>query len=181
NKKKKEKPPKEKKEPEKKEEPDKPKEPNIFQRFYQYQGVPGFVELLWRVVAALQAFGRGLWRAFYIRRLAFYMVLPGGDDPAALAEKYGKLNAAIYPPLGWLMSHLRSRKGAAHVQLHPDFTGWGKKQMECEAELTVCPLVLIAALLGLLLRLGVRVGLKFLQGSKPPSSSKSTAKSIAKN
>ena len=171
-KKKKEKKEKPKKEKEKKEE-EKPKEkkPSAFQRFYEYQGIPGFVELLRRVVHSLKRFGRGVWNAFRIRELSLHMVLTGGD-PAALVDQYGKVCAGVYPGLGWLSTHIHARKGAIRADIRPDFTGLAEKTMECTAEISLVPLVLIAAVIMLALRLVFQVVIKFLNGAKPPKQDK---------
>lgn len=166
-KKKKEKPKKEKPPKEEKPKPEGPQEPNILQRFYQYQGIPGFVELLRRTVEALKQFGHGVWRSFRIRELKLWMRI-SGDDPEALVKQYGKLCAGIFPGLGWLSTHLRCKKGAIRADIAPDFTGLSQKQMACVAEISVVPRTLINAAIMLGLRLLVKVLLKFLRGAKPP-------------
>ncbi|MDR2687846.1 MAG: hypothetical protein LBB75_08840 [Oscillospiraceae bacterium] len=165
-KKKKEKPEKEKKK-EDKPKKEKEKKPSAFQRFYQYQGLSGFLELLRRTVDALKKFRHGLWYCFRIRELRLHMVVMGGE-PQELVEKYGKACAAVYPSLGWLSTHLRSRPGKVRATIAPDFTGLAEKEVACTAEFSVVPLVLLAAVIMLLLRLGIQVALKFLSGAKPP-------------
>jgi len=171
-KKKKEKPEKEKKEEKPKKE--KEKKPSAFQRFYEYQGVSGFIELLQRTVDALKKFRHGLWRCFCIRELRLHMVVLGGE-PQELVEKYGKICAAVYPAIGWLSSHLRSRPGKVRATIAPDFTGLAQKEMAATAEVSVVPLLLFAALIMLLIRLGVKVVLKFLSGAKEPKEQKLNA------
>ena len=163
--KKKEKPKKEKEEKEKK--PKKDKGPNAFQRFYEYQGIPGFIELLRRTVATLKKFRHGLWCCFKIRELKLHMVILGGE-PQELVEKYGKTCAAVYPPLGWLSTHLRSKPGEIRTTIVPDFTGLAQKEIACTAEVSVVPLILLAAVVMLALRLGIKVVLKFFSGAKAP-------------
>ena len=162
---------KEKKEKEKKKE-DKPKKekekkPNPFQKFYEYQGISGFIELLQRTVEVLKKFRHGLWRCFRIRELRLHMVVMGGE-PQELVEKYGKTCAAVYPALGWLSAHLRSRPGKVRATIAPDFTGLAQKEMACTAEISVVPRTLIAAVIALAVRLGIKVALKFFKGTKPP-------------
>jgi hypothetical protein len=157
----------------KKPKPAKEKGPGPFARYYQYQGVAGYLALLRRVCAALQKFGRGVWRSFRVRRLWLHMVLVG-SEPAELAQRYGKTCAGVFPALGWLSTHLRARPGAVRADVRPDFTGLGTKDMACIAEFTVCPLVLLAALLALLLRLALRVALKLLMGAKQGRQGKKT-------
>jgi hypothetical protein len=164
---KKEKPKKEKPEKEKKPKKEEEKKPNAFQRFYQYQGIPGFIELLRRAVHALRRFGRGVWNSFRIRELRLWMTLTGGD-PQALVDRYGKTCAAVFPSLGWLSTHLRSKPGTIRAHITPDFTGLAEKEIACTAEVSVIPLVLLAALIMLALRLGIQVALKFLSGAKAP-------------
>jgi len=164
-KKKKEKPEKEK---EKKEE--KPKEdkgPNAFRRFYTYQGVSGFIELLQRAVEVLKKFRHGMWRCFKIRELRLRMVVMGGE-PQELVEKYGKICAGVYPPLGWLSAHLRTSPGKMRATVVPDFTGLAEKEIACTAEISVIPRTLIAAVIMLAVRMGIKVVLKFFRGAKPP-------------
>ena len=165
-KKKKEKPKKEEEKKEKK--PKEDKGPGAFQRFYQYQGIPGFIELLQRAVEVLKQFRHGMWRCFKIRELRLHMVVMGGE-PQELVEKYGKTCAAVYPSLGWLTSHLRSKPGKIHTTIVPDFTGLAQKEIACTAEISIVPRTLIAAVIMLAVRLGVRVALKFLRGAKPPA------------
>jgi len=167
---KKEKPKKEKEKKEKKEEKpkkEKEKKPNILQQFYQYQGIPGFIELLRRAVHSLGRFGKGVWNSFRIRELHLLMVVAGGD-PASLVDRYGKVCAGVFPSLGWLSTHLRSRPGAVRANIAPDFLGAAEKEIAVRAEVSVVPLVLVAAVVMLLLRLGIKVGLKFLKGTKAP-------------
>jgi len=175
------KPKKKKKEKEEKKKEDKPKEekkkdegpkqPNILQKFYEYQGIPGFIELLRRTVEVLKKFRHGLWLCFCIRELDFKMSLPGGD-PEKLAVQYGKMSAAIFPSLGWLCGKLRTRKGKIRANIYPDFTGQSAREIQCTAEVSVIPSMLVGSIIMLVLRLGVRVGLKFLRGTKPPKLTK---------
>ena len=178
-KKKKKKPKKEKpkKEKEKEEKPkeEKPKEPNILARFYKYQGIPGFIDLLRELVAALKKFGHGIGRSIKVRRFDLQMVITGGD-PAEIAEKYGKTCAAVFPALGYLANHTRFKRNCPRrIDIHPEFTGWDKKQLQCGAELAIRPSTLLAAVLALVARLGVLVLLKFLKGAKKPKEPKATA------
>jgi len=170
-KKKKEKPEKKKEDKPKEEKPKEDKGPNAFRRFYTYQGIPGFIELLQRTVDALKKLRHGLWRCLCIRELRLYLVVMGGE-PQALVEKYGKVCAGVYPPLGWLGAHLRSRPGKIRATITPDFTGLAQKEIACTAEVSVIPLVLLAAVIMLALRLGIKVVLKFFQGAKPPKEKK---------
>lgn len=140
------------------EDPDKP--PNIFKRYYDAKGLRGFIELLQRTVAVLKKFRHGLWLAFCIRQLSLRVHLPG-DDPAELAEQYGKVSAAIFPALGWLSAHLRTRKGKIRAHITPDFTGQSERELKFSATVSVIPAMLITAMLVLLVRLGLRVALKF--------------------
>lgn len=166
-KKKKEEKPKEEKKKEEKPKEEKPKE-NILARFYRYQGIPGFIELLGELVRALKKFGHGFGRAIQVRRFGLQMVITGGD-PAEIAEKYGKTCAAVFPALGYLANHTRFKRNFERkIDIHPAFTGWDKKQVQCGAELAIRPSTLLAAVLALVARLGVRVLLKFLKGAKAP-------------
>jgi len=177
-KKKKKKKEKEKKE-EKEEKPKKEKEkkPNPLQKFYEYQGIAGFIELLRRTVEALKKFRHGLWRCFCIRELRLYMVVMGGE-PQELVEKYGKTCAAVYPALGWLGAHLRSRPGKVRATINPDFTGLAQKEIACTAEISVIPSLLIGAVIMLALRMGVHVVLKFFKGAKEPKQKQETRSKI---
>jgi hypothetical protein len=62
------------------------------------------------------------------------------------------------------------------AELSPDFTGFSEKQMAFVSEFSISPLVFLHFLLTLLLRLGIRVGLRFLTGAKrqtpPPNKEK---------
>ena len=175
-KKKKEKPAKEKEE-KPKEEKD-PNKPNVIQRFYQYQGIPGFIDLLRRTVEILKKFRHGVWLCFKIRKLHLQMLITGGE-PQALVEKYGKTCAAVFPALGWLSSHLRTKRGGVKANISPDFTGFAKQEIAVDAEISICPLVLICAALSMLVRLGFRVVLRFFKGAKPPKAPKTEAANAA--
>jgi len=170
---------KKKKKPEK-EKPEKPKKekdptkPNVIQRFYQYQGIPGFIDLLRRTVEILKKFRHGVWLCFRIRKLHLQMTITGGE-PQALVDQYGKTCAAVFPALGWLSSHLRTKRGGMRAHISPDFTGFAKKAMAFDADISICPLVLICALLAMLVRLGLRVVLRFFRGAKPPKVPKTEA------
>ena len=165
---KKEKPAKEKE----KEDPEKASEKkrSIFLRFYDYQGLKGYIRLLQNTVAALKKFRHGLWLGICVRRFHLAVHLSGGD-PYALAERYGKTSAAIFPALGWLSARVRSKKGRVRAQITPDFTGQSEREIACAATISIIPLVLIGAALGLLVRLGWNVALKFLRGAKAPKKS----------
>ena len=169
-KKKKEKPEKEKKKEEKPKK-EKEKKPNPLQKFYEYQGIAGFIELLRRTVEALKQFRHGLWRCFCIRELTLHMVIMGGG-PEELVKKYGRTCAGVYPALGWLSTHLRSRPGKIRTTIVPDFTGLAQKEIACTAEISVIPLALLAAVIMLALRLGIKVVLKFFKGTKGPKEKK---------
>jgi len=165
---KKEKP--EKKEEEKKEkkpEEKKDKGPNVLQRFYQYRGVSGFIDLLQRAVAVLKQFRHGLWRCFCIRELTLHMVIMGGE-PEELVKKYSRTCAGVYPAIGWLGSHLRSKPGGIRTTIVPDFTGLAQKEIACTAEISIIPRTLIAAVIMLAVRMGLRVVLRFFKGAKAP-------------
>jgi len=168
-KKKKEKPKKDKPESEKQDKPKEegPKKPNIFARYYEYQGVAGFVELLRRTVAALKKFRHGLWLSFCIRDLNLAIRLPG-DDPEQLAVQYGKISAMVFPPLGWLAASLRTKKGHVRANIYPDFLGQGKREIACRATVSIIPLFVLVSGFMLLVRLGFRVVLKFVRGARPP-------------
>jgi len=165
-KKKKEKPEKEKEE-KKEKKPKEDKGPNVLQRFYKYQGIPGFIELLQRAVEVLRKFRHGMWRCFKIRELRLHMVIVGGE-PHELVEKYGKVCAGVYPALGWLSAHLRSRPGKVRATIAPDFTGLAEKEIACTAEISVIPRTLLAAVIMLGIRLGIKVVLNFFKGAKAP-------------
>jgi len=176
-KKKKEKEKKEEKEKKPKKEKEKKKKPNPLQKFYEYQGIAGFIELLQRTVDALRKFRHGLWRCFCIRELRLHMVIMGGE-PQELVEKYGKVCAGVYPALGWLSAHLRSRPGKVRATINPDFTGLAQKEIACTAEISVVPRVLLGAVIMLALRMGVRVVLRFFKGAKAPKQKQETRSKI---
>jgi len=144
------------------EDPDKP--PNLFKRYYDARGLGGFIELLRRTVDALKKFRHGLWLAFCIRELKLRVHLPG-SDPADLAEQYGKISAAIFPSLGWLATHLRTRKRKIRAHITPDFTGESEREIKVAATVSVIPAFVLTAGLLLGIRLGLRVALKFYVGA----------------
>jgi len=176
---KKEKPKKEEKK-EKKPKEKKDKGPNALQRFYEYRGIAGFIDLLQRTVEILKKFRHGLWRCFCIRELTLHMVIMGGE-PQELVEKYGKVCAAVYPALGWLSSHLRSRPGKVRATINPDFTGLAQKEIAATAEISLIPSLLLGAVIMLAIRMGARVVLKFFKGAKAPKEEKSQSAHLASN
>lgn len=136
------------------------KPPSILKRYYDARGLRGFIELLRSTVHALKKFRHGFWLAFCIRQLSLRIHLPG-SDPAALAEQYGKVSAAIFPSLGWLATHLRTKKGKIRAHITPDFTGQSEREIAFSAKVSIIPAVVLTVALVLLVRLGLRVALKF--------------------
>jgi hypothetical protein len=159
--------PREKKE--KKKEASDDKKENVFLRYLHNEGVRGYYDLLRRTVAYVAKFGSGFAHSFVMRRFYLRLVLPG-DEPQATAVKYGKTSAAIFPALGFLKRHLRWRH--CSIDIHPDFTGWQKKETFLHMHVTVSLGRLLCALLVFGCRFGFGVALRFLRDAKaeePPT------------
>jgi len=148
-------------------EEEKPQKPNAFAKFYEYQGLKGYLALLHRTANALKKFRHSVWLSVCLRRFHLAVHLPG-DDPQALAVRYGKISAAIFPPLGYITARLRSKKGRVRAQITPDFTGKSEREIACAATVSIIPSVLLGAVIMLAIRIFFNVILKFLRGAKAP-------------
>jgi len=148
------------------------KPPNAFTRFYANEGLAGLIELLRRTVAALKKFRHGLWLGFCIREFHLAVHLSSGD-PQELAVRYGKVSAAIFPPLGWLTAKLRSKKGRVRAHITPDFTGKTEREIACTATVSIIPSVLLGATVMLAVRVLFKVVLRFLRGANKKTTSAS--------
>ncbi len=163
-KKKKEKKPKEEKKDDETEE--KPKEEggkeNIFLRFYHNNGVSGVVDLLKRLVASLKSGMKRIGRAFLFEEI-YVSLLVGEGDSAAIADKYAKTCAEVFPAMGFIVSTMRVKKYS--VDVNPDFI-YGRSNARLHVTVSVRPLRLINAFIALGFSLVFKVLIKFLKGSR---------------
>lgn len=168
-KKKKEKKPKDEKKDDKKEEEkeEKPKEKsdNFIKTFYNDQGVSGIIELISNVAAKLKKGMGKIGRSFYIRMFWLRINVADGDA-ANTAQKYGKVCAAVYPPLGYILSTVHSKN--CSVKINPDFLG-GKSQGAFKLSLDLIPLKLIGAGISLAFSLGIELIKVLITNSKNAS------------
>lgn len=168
-KKKKEKKPKDEKKDDKKEEEkeEKPKEKsdNFIKTFYNDQGVSGIIELISTVAAKLKKGMGKIGRSFYIKTLWLRINVADGDA-ANTAQKYGKVCAAVYPPLGYILSTVHSKN--CSVKINPDFLG-GKSQGAFKLSLNLIPLKLIGACISLVFSLGIELIKVLITNSKNAS------------
>lgn len=168
-KKKKEKKPKEDKKDEgkedKKEEKPKEKSDNFIKTFYNNRGVSGIIELISNVASKLKKGMGKIGRSFYIRKLWLRINVAGGDA-ANTAQKYGKVCAAVYPPLGYILSTVHSKN--CSVKINPDFLG-NKSQGAFKLSVDLIPLKLIGAGISLAFSLAVELIKVLISNSKSAS------------
>lgn len=161
-KKKKEKPEKKK---EKTDEEPKQKSDNFIKVFYNNQGVAGIIDLLSDVAAALKKGFHSMGKGFLIRRFKLRINVADGGA-AGTALKYGKVCAAVYPPLGYIFSVIRSRN--CSVKIEPDFIG-NKSEGMFDLHLAAIPSVIAGGALMMCIRLGIRMIKVMISNSKSAS------------
>lgn len=159
---------KKKKEKDKPEETDekvpepKKKKDNMFVRFYRNQGVSGVVQLLKDAAAALGGMFRRIGRAFLFEEL-YVSLTVGSGDSADTAVKYGKVCAAAFPAMGFIVSNMRAKK--YNIEITPDFIR-GSNSARMHVKAAVIPLRLINAVIIVAFRLLFKVVLKLLKHGK---------------
>lgn len=159
---------KKKKEKDKPEETDekipepKKKKDNMFVRFYRNQGVSGVVQLLKDAAAALGGMFRRIGRAFLFEEL-YVSLTVGSGDSADTAVKYGKVCAAAFPAMGFIVSNMRVKK--YNIEITPDFIR-GSNSARMHVKAAVIPLRLINAVIIVAFRLLFKVVLKLLKHGK---------------
>ena len=156
---------KKKKEPEKTDEkiPEpKKKKDNMFVRFYHNQGVSGVVQLLKDAAAALGGMFRRIGRAFLFEEL-YVSLTVGSGDAANTAVKYGKVCAAAFPSMGFIVSNMRVKK--YNIEVTPDFVG-GSNSARMHVKTAVIPLRLINAVIVVAFQLLFKVVFKLLKHGK---------------
>lgn len=161
-KKKKEKP--EKKKEETNEEP-KQKSDNFIKVFYNNQGVAGIIDLISDVSSALKKGFHSMGKGFLIRRFRLRINVADGGA-AGTALKYGKVCAAVYPPLGYIFSVIHSRN--CSVKIEPDFIG-NKSDGMFDLHLAAIPSVIAGGALMMCIRLGIRMIKVMISNSKASS------------
>lgn len=161
-KKKKEKP--EKKKEETNEEP-KQKSDNFIKVFYNNQGVAGIIDLITDVASTLKKGFHSMGKGFLIRRFRLRINVADGGA-AGTALKYGKVCAAVYPPLGYIFSVIHSRN--CSVKIEPDFIG-NKSEGMFDLHLAAIPSVIAGGALMMCIRLGIRMIKVMISNSKAAS------------
>ena len=136
----------------------KKKKDNMFVRFYHNQGVSGVVQLLKDAAAALG----GMFRAFLFEEL-YVSLTVGSDDAADTAVKYGKVCAAAFPSMGFIVSNMRVKK--YNIEVTPDFVG-GSNSARMHVKAAVIPLRLINAVIVVAFQLLFKVVFKLLKHGK---------------
>lgn len=179
-KKKKEKKPKEDKKEDKgeeKKEEEKPKEKsdNFIKTFYKNQGVSGMIELISNIASKLKKGMGKIGRSFYIRMFWLRINVADGDA-ANTAQKYGKVCAAVYPPLGYILSTVHSKN--CSVKINPDFLG-GKSQGAFKLSVNLIPLKLIGAGISLAFSLGIELIKVLVKNSKSASKKQASKQNAA--
>lgn len=165
--KKKKKKDKKKKEPEQETVDETVKEPkekgdNIITRFYHNNGIPGFIDLLKRLMKAVGGMFSRIFNSFIIDDL-FISLIVGDSDSAQTAIKHGKTCATVYPILGYLTTHMNIKKHKTEIL--PDFI-YGRNIVRVHAKVSVVPRRLINAVIIVAFELTGKVLFKLLKGSK---------------
>lgn len=167
---KKEKTPKEKKEKTEEttptEETPAEKKENIFVKFYNNQGFDGVIQLINNVGKALGKLMHSFKKHIVLRELYLWMTITGGCDAAETALEYGRICQKVFPALSFICTNLTVKK--YDVEIEPDFLGQ-KNTAQFAFSVSVRPIFILNALIVLVLRLLVKVVLKFLMGIKDKS------------
>ena len=161
------------KEDEKEEEP-KEKSDNFIKVFYENQGVSGMIDLIKAVARKLKKGLHKMGKSFYIRKL-WLRINVAGSDSADTATKYGKICAAVYPPLGYIIDCVNAKNCSVRVQ--PDFLG-SKIEGGFSLHLFVIPSKLIGSAIKMGLSLGIELLKVFISNAK--SSAKNGSKKTEK-
>lgn len=140
----------------------KKKKDNMFVRFYHNQGVSGVVQLLKDAAAALGGMFRRIGRAFLFEEL-YVSLTVGSGDAADTAVKYGKVCAAAFPSMGFIVSNMRVKK--YNIEVTPDFVG-GSSSARMHVKAAVIPLRLINAVIVVAFQLLFKVVFKLLKHGK---------------
>jgi hypothetical protein len=167
------KPKPEKPKEEKKEEKPKEKKDNFLKVFYNNQGVSGIIELVSNCASALGKLSKGFIHSLYVRKLRIKIGVTD-SDAAATAIKYGKICAALYPPLGFICStmHVKNYK----VNVFADYCG-EKTTGEFETRINLIPLIAINAGIAFAFRLVIQLAKVAISNIKSASKKqKSTVK-----
>ena len=134
----------------------------MFVRFYHNQGVSGVVQLLKDAAAALGGMFRRIGRAFLFEEL-YVSLTVGSGDAADTAVKYGKVCAAAFPSMGFIVSNMRVKK--YNIEVTPDFVG-GSNSARMHVKAAVIPLRLINAVIVVAFQLLFKVVFKLLKHGK---------------
>ena len=161
---KKEKPQKEEKPKEEAPAEPKPKGSNPFAVFYENEQLRGVLDLLKRLLALIDKFGRRFLNSFVIDEM-FLDVLVSGKDAADTAEKYGKTCQKVFPVTGAVCANCKVVKYSVNVE--PDYLGSGYNEFAFSLEISLIPRKLINAVLLFAFGAVFKVGIKFLKGIKP--------------
>ncbi len=135
---------------------------NIITRFYRNNGIPGFIDLLKRLMKAVGGMFSRIFKSFIIDDL-FISLIVGDSDSAQTAIKHGKTCAAVYPILGYLTTHMNIKKHKTEIL--PDFVQ-GRNIVRVHAKISVVPRKLINAVIIVAFELTGKVLFKLLKGSK---------------
>ncbi|MBQ4338171.1 MAG: DUF2953 domain-containing protein [Clostridia bacterium] len=135
---------------------------NIITRFYRNNGIPGFIDLLKRLMKAVGGMFSRIFKSFIIDDL-FISLIVGDSDSAQTAIKHGKTCAAVYPILGYLTTHMNIKKHKTEIL--PDFAQ-GRNIVRVHAKISVVPRKLINAVIIVAFELTGKVLFKLLKGSK---------------
>ena len=110
---------KEKSKKTKKEKSKKTKKDNMFVSFYNNSGFLETVKLISDVAKVVREYAHSLLiKRLVVKELKLNLTVCG-DDSADTAVKFGEISSAVYPSLGFLISHIRVKKH--NINIKPDF------------------------------------------------------------
>ena len=103
----------------KKEKSKKTKKDNMFVSFYNNSGFLETVKLISDVAKVVREYAHSLLiKRLVVKELKLNLTVCG-DDSADTAVKFGEISSAVYPSLGFLISHIRVKKH--NINIKPDF------------------------------------------------------------
>lgn len=169
---KKEKPPEKEESPAKDETP-KQKGPNPLATLYENEQLKGILEILGKLLAIIDKFGRRFVNSFVIDEMFLDVEVTKGDA-AQTAEEYGKMCRRVFPVTGAVCANCNVKKYSINVE--PDFIANPGTRLAFSMEISLNPRKLINAVLMFAFGAIFGVGIRVIKGMKSqnPSDSQNT-------
>lgn len=137
---------------------------NPLKVLYENEKLDGIIEILKRLLAVINKFGKRLANSFVIDEM-FFDILVSDEDAAQTAESYGKMCQKVFPVAGAVCANCNVKKYSINVE--PDYLENGKNQYAFSVEISVNPRKLINAVLLFAFGAIFKVGIRLLKGIKP--------------